>query len=762
MNAFSKRFFVCISLILLGFTAISFEMKNLIFFSLFCVLLVIFYLILSRCKVKFQNLRLLCLLLFLAALLGVGSTCAFRLKNDYLVEEYSGKHTISGYVQEVSTEESFMSEYIVKIENVDDKKASFDMILVSDYQSELSLGDFIELTAVLIPLKDYSGEIFIKNDNALDYPILCVIDDTVEINRTEKEFRISLMLANLNSKLSSTLKAILGSESGSLASALLLGNRELLSSNILRDFKRAGVYHMLALSGLHVAILIGIVDWILKKLFIPRSIRIVVLTLLALFYVALTGFAMSACRSMLMLWLMYLSLVLGKRRDAMTALFASVSLIVLINPASILDLGLQLSFLSTFGVISASIIVNKIKWLKKDAVKSGIKSLILRLFKKLLIVLISTLCVFIMTLPLIMIYFGEVSLATFVSNIFMGVICEMFMIFSLLTLLLSWSFYLRFPFAEISVRIGEFMSDIVSCISDIEGVMLSLKYPNIEYLVWGMFIAFLVLLAVNIHRKWLIFIPSTVFFLLLIINVASYNVYREGFVRAEYLLGDKLIISSSEGVYICDASSGAHSGFYSAINVAKENCFTEIDGIVLSHYHSKHIVTLQRLVKEYKVRSILLPSPQNSDEDVIMRSIVRNMNDAGVDTYIYDNNRELDILAGKLAVSQRAYSADYAHPSVAISFSYQDTRVTLLERPYFNTYLEECRAFEEYISNSDYLIFGTDGRSPKEDFSIFEKLKDGCEVSFSDFELMDKSDFYEYMDEHVIYFDVNYKKYDLK
>lgn len=762
MNAFTKRFFVCISLIFLGFTAFSFQNNILIFFLIFLSFLTVFYFFMSKTKKKYKNLKLVCILLLCASVLGIFCSGVQTLRCNRLVEEYSGEHRVSGYVKEVSVRENFISEYVVNIEELDGKSVNFDMVLVASYKCDLTRGDFFELTGRIYSTESYDDYEFLNNKNVYDYPIICSIDDSVEIVYCESEFRIPLALSGLNSRASSILKAVVGKNGGTLASALLLGNRDLLPADTLRDFKRAGVYHMLALSGLHVAILIGIFDWILKKMLSPRGIRILVLTVLSLFYVALTGFALSACRSMLMLWIFYLSLLIGKQRDTMTSLFLAVFVIVLINPSSILDVGLQLSFFSTFGVVASSIIANKIKWFKESESEDGIKKYLLRIVRKLALLMLSSVCVFIVTLPLIMVYFGEVSLATFFSNLFMGLLCEVFMVVSLITLLLSSNSFLRVPFASFSSYIADFITDTVSFISDKEGVMLSLEYPNIERLVWGLFVAFVLLLAIKYSRKWLIFLPGVVFAILLCISILIYGALRDDFVRAEYLSNDTVVLSSGDEVYICDISDGSYGALYEGIQLARENCFTEIDGIVLTHYHSDHIVTLSRLSKAFKIHGVFLPMPQNRDEDIIVRSIVRVLKSESVPVYIFENGRELDILSGKLYVSPRAYISGYAHPCVGISFEHGEERVTVLGKSYFDTYLAYSGLLDAYIEDSDYLIFGADGRNPQREFELFSALKNGCEVSFSDFGLMNKSDFEEYLDKHRIYFNVEYKKYDLK
>jgi hypothetical protein len=344
----------------------------------------------------------------------------------------------------------------------------------------------------------------------------------------------------------------------------------------------------------------------------------------------------------------------------------------------------------------------------------------------------------------------------------MATICEVFMILAILTLLFSRALAIYPVFAFIAGFVGDLMTSLVNWISGAQNVMLSLRYPMAEFLVWMLFILFMVTLAVHLSRKWLIFVPSAVFAILMCISVILYNGSRSDFVRAEYYYGDGMVLSSNEGVYICDMSDGSYSDFYEGAVISKENCFTEINGIVLTHYHSDHIVSLKRFVSNFMVRAVYLPMPQNDKEDLNMRAIVRVLSEKGVPAYIFNANESLDILSGELVLSDRSYSAHYVHPSVALTYANGEQRITLVDKPYFNSYLENSGSFDKYINDSDYLIFGSDGRSFKENFEIFAQLKNDCEVSFSDVETFLLSDYKFYLDERIIYFDVRYKKYDLK
>lgn len=764
MSIFSKRYFVWISFVFLLFSRLCFELEAL---ALTMVLLGFAAVLLALCFAfrnngSFKNLGAVAILLFAAAIFGTLNTGAFLSNNEKIKTEYSGQREIRGYVSEVVAKNDFLSELVVKVEEIDGEHTNLTLLLVTEHKSELIQGEFFLASVRAMPMDEYENVLYLQNAKSNDFPLVCVASSEYDVDIIDGEFRIETVLSGLKSKLSSKLKVNVGKGAGELASALLLGNRELLSDVVLRDFRRAGVYHMLALSGLHVAILVGILELILKKLFISRPIRVVILATITLFYVALTGFQLSACRSMLMLWALYVALALEESNDTMTALFAAVSLVVLLQPSAVTDLGLLLSFLSTLGVVVASMMKNKLLFFQRIIDAARIKGKLIKAFRGLVYSLLVSLCVCVATLPVISTYFGELSLATFVSNLFMGAICEIFMVSSIFALVFSGAGAVGVVFAKIAALVGELLISIISLISSIDGIVISLGFPFVEYLVWGAFILSLVFLSMRLSRKWLIAVPSVLFAVLFCASALFYNIERADGVDVEFMYDDVLVISSLEGVYLCDASNGSYGSFYDGINLAKKNCFTQIDGVILTHYHNYHARSLERLASNYIVKRVIVPMPLNYQEGVVMRSIVRVLEEKGVEVYIYNTNEELDILSGTLIVSDRAYTAGRVNPSVCVSFEYGESRFTLVERPYFGTYLEKSGSFEEYIFDSDILVFGSDGSEPEGRFEIFEKLNSSCETYFTDFYMMDKSDFEEYMNERKIYFSLGYKRFELK
>lgn len=144
----------------------------------------------------------------------------------------------------------------------------------------------------------------------------------------------------------------LSSDGSALLRALLLGDRTTLPDAVRRDFKTLGISHLLAVSGLHLAVLCGMLSFLLQRLRLPKKLQLPLLALFCLFFMALCGFSGSVCRAGVM-YLSALAAPLFKTRgDGITGLFAGGFLILLLSPWRLFDTGLQLSFLAVLGILT--------------------------------------------------------------------------------------------------------------------------------------------------------------------------------------------------------------------------------------------------------------------------------------------------------------------------------------------------------------------------------------------------------------------------
>ena len=128
--------------------------------------------------------------------------------------------------------------------------------------------------------------------------------------------------------------------------SILLGDKSFLSNDVRDSFNNSGVAHILALSGMHVAIIMGIILLLLFPLQLMgmRKLRYVIALALIWAYAFMTGLAPSTVRACVMTSFMVLALLTQRRNKAVNSLLASAFIIILVDPASVYDIGLQLSF----------------------------------------------------------------------------------------------------------------------------------------------------------------------------------------------------------------------------------------------------------------------------------------------------------------------------------------------------------------------------------------------------------------------------------
>ena len=150
----------------------------------------------------------------------------------------------------------------------------------------------------------------------------------------------------------------LGSPAGQLVSSMVLGRRAVdLPYDVRNQFIKAGLAHVLAASGFHVSLLLGLVVGLTRR-FSWRSQFIIGLSTLAI-YVSLTGAHPSVLRAALMGVGALFALAGERKLRRLSALLLVATFLLLCNPLWILDLGFQLSFLATLGLIVTVPVVQK-------------------------------------------------------------------------------------------------------------------------------------------------------------------------------------------------------------------------------------------------------------------------------------------------------------------------------------------------------------------------------------------------------------------
>ena len=155
----------------------------------------------------------------------------------------------------------------------------------------------------------------------------------------------------------------LGSPMGQLVSSMILGRKAVDLPTDIRDrFIEAGLAHVLAASGFHVSLLLGIILKITSRLAAKPRLVIGIGTLLV--YLGLTGIQASVFRACLMGVAVLIALVMETKVKPLGSLLLAATIILLFNPLFISDLGFQLSFLATLGlIVTMPGLIAKLDWL---------------------------------------------------------------------------------------------------------------------------------------------------------------------------------------------------------------------------------------------------------------------------------------------------------------------------------------------------------------------------------------------------------------
>ena len=138
-----------------------------------------------------------------------------------------------------------------------------------------------------------------------------------------------------------------------VASALALGYKDNLSDEVRHAYSSAGAMHILAVSGMHVGIVYGVIVFLLsffksEKLKIPKVVLSIILVWA---YAALTGLSPSVSRAALMFSILALGKLQKHGSGSLNAIAASAFILLLINPYNLYNLGFQLSYVAVIGII---------------------------------------------------------------------------------------------------------------------------------------------------------------------------------------------------------------------------------------------------------------------------------------------------------------------------------------------------------------------------------------------------------------------------
>lgn len=171
------------------------------------------------------------------------------------------------------------------------------------------------------------------------------IEEAGEHSRTVRGF-----LYQIKKKAAELVDAIFDEPDASVVKAMLLGEKSTMDEDTKKMYQVNGIAHILAISGLHIAILgMTLFRWLRKRIGSYWIAGFAAMSIVSL-YGIMTGLADSTCRAVLMMLLLLISKAAGRTTDMLTSAGIACMVMAFFNPYSLLDVGFQLSFSAVAGM----------------------------------------------------------------------------------------------------------------------------------------------------------------------------------------------------------------------------------------------------------------------------------------------------------------------------------------------------------------------------------------------------------------------------
>ena len=227
------------------------------------------------------------------------------------------------------------------------------------------------------------------------------------------------------------LLMILPQPQASLLSGILLGSRQTMSYDFLQKLQTTGTIHLIAASGYNITVISGV---LLSGLvfFVRRRYALFLAFFAVTAYALASGGEPAVIRALIMTGVAFLAQFLGREKNAIIALLLSGYLMLLYNPLILYDIGFQLSFAATAGILFLQPIFSRMSFFRRNFI-----------FKEIGISLSAQIAV----LPILLYQFNAVSIISLVINCFLAPLIPYIMFFGSLITFFS---FVPFSFAKIA------------------------------------------------------------------------------------------------------------------------------------------------------------------------------------------------------------------------------------------------------------------------------------------------------------------------
>jgi len=409
---------------------------------------------------------------------------------------------------------------------------------------------------------------------------------------------------NIQKYIKDTINGTLTDEEGNLLLAILLGDKDKLSEDIQESFKTSNLSHMLAVSGAHVSYIILGLTYVLQNSIIGKKNEKIVCIIFLLFFMAITNFTPSVTRACIMAVLTLFSGIIYRKSDVYTNISVAALITLIFNPYNLLDLGFQLSYGGTIGII---IFIKRIQEKKSN-------SKVINYIKQMALVSIYA---NIIIIPIMMYHFNTVSFTFIISNIMASPILGIIVITGFL-----------FIIASITVKpltrlIAIFIKPILSILIKISQICSKLPFSNILVVTPYMFnvISYyaIILYCIKSKKNNKCKIIICLLIVLILINFIIYIFPQK--LRIFFIdvgQGDSTLIITPDIKTVLVDGGGSDSfdvGEKVLLPYLLDRRILKVDYVLISHFDTDHCGGILTIMEKVKVKNIIISEQAEHSEN---------------------------------------------------------------------------------------------------------------------------------------------------
>jgi competence protein ComEC len=423
-------------------------------------------------------------------------------------------------IKEVLKPTVFSERYIVEIKDVDSLFATGKLILnkpLGDSLTILSVDSEIytieELTAIKPPLNPHQFSYKVYLEQLGIYHQLTLTPSSYYKKEKPSKTIFGIAASARNHIIEKLKGASFGQEELGVIQALLLGQRADISKETYDNYKNAGAVHILALSGLHIGILLLVLQFLLRPLeHLPhgKKISLLITVLLLWGFAFLAGLSASIVRACTMFSFVAYALYLNRPSNTFNILSLSMFFILLfINPNLLFHVGFQMSYAAVIAIVWIYPMLQKLWYPKYKPIRYVWQLLSVSVAAQLGV------------LPISLFYFHQFPGLFFISNLLIIPALGFILGTGILVIFLALINQLPSTLAWFFNELISYMNKIVAWVAQQEDFIFKhISFDAIQLLLVYALIITLVLLLKQLHFK------RVVFFLTSLLMFQCYTIYQ--------------------------------------------------------------------------------------------------------------------------------------------------------------------------------------------------------------------------------------------